>query len=114
MNPFWASFFNHFKDCGRNAAWFLIALGGLFVFLVLSAVAIDNGHGELVVAVIITMAVYFVLLCCTALRRAWVDRKNRLRFPKLSSDERIKARSKLVKPCQPVKLPPQPPPWIEA
>jgi hypothetical protein len=110
MNPFWASFFDHFKSCGRNAAWFLIALGGVFVFLVVSAVAIDSGHGELVVATIVAMIVYFLALCCTALRRAWVDRKNRLRFPKLSSDERIKARSKLVKPRRPMKLSPQPPP----
>ena len=114
MNPFWASFFDHFKSCGRNAAWFLIALGGLFVFLVISAIAIDNGHGELVVGAVVVTAVYFFVLVSTALRRAWVDRRNRLRFPKLSSDERIKARSKLVKPCQPVKLLQSPPPWIEA
>jgi hypothetical protein len=114
MNSFWASFFDHFKSCGRNAAWFLIALGGIFVFLVVSAWAIDNGHGELVGATVLTVVVYVLLLGCAAFRRAWLDRKNRLRFPKLSSDERIKARSKLVKPCQPVKLPPRPPPWIEA
>lgn len=114
MNPFWSSFFDHFKSCGRNAAWFLIALGGLFVFLVVSAVAIDSGHGELVIGTIIAVAFYFLVLCCTAFRRAWIDRRNQLRFPKLSSDERIKARSKLVKPNQPVKSSPQAPPWIEA
>src|SRR5438132_8298809 len=103
MNPFWASFFDHFKSCGRNAAWFLIALGGLFVFLVFSAWAIDNGHGQLVMAAVISVAAYFLLVCCTAFRRAWLDRKNRLRFPRLSSDERLKARSKLVKPYQPGK-----------
>jgi uncharacterized membrane protein HdeD (DUF308 family) len=114
MNSFWASFFGHFQSCGRNAAWFLGALGGLFVFLVLSALAIENGHGESVAAAMIVAAVFGLGFVCAAVRRAWLDRRHRLKFPKLSSDERTKARSRLVKPRAPVKLPPQPPPWIEA
>jgi hypothetical protein len=113
MNPFWASFFQHFRGCGRNAAWFLVTLGGMFVFLLFAAWAIDNGHGEsLAMAVMVASFVGLVSLCITV-RRAWIDRRHRLKLPKLSSDERGKARSKLVKPCQPLKLHQQAPPWIE-
>jgi len=97
MNFFWSSFFGHLQGCGRSATWFLVTLGGLFVFLIVSAWAIETGHGDSIAAALITAAVCFTILLGVAIRRAIVWSRDCLKLTKLSDDELSKARAKLAK-----------------
>lgn len=96
MNPFWGSFFDHLKDRGRNAALFVVALGGLFVLLIVTAWAVENGHDDSIIAALSAAGLFFAIFAGGAIRRMFLNRRDRLKFPKLSSDELRKARSKLV------------------
>ena len=109
MNCFWSGFFGQLRECGRGATWFLVTLGGLFVLLVMTALAIQSGHEKEVIGI---AAVGGVLLAChvaKVIRRAILWRRHRLKFPQLSRDELNKARSKLMKRSKPPGLlPPVP------
>ena len=96
MNAFWFGFFSQFRDCGRNAAWFLMALGSLFVGLLFVAWAVDNGRGDIVVAGLALMGLIAICFFIAAIRRGLRERRDRLKFPGLSEDEVKKARAKLA------------------
>lgn len=92
MNPFWTGFFQQFKDCGRGTLSFFLGLITLFGLL-LGAVLADKIN---VSPSVLTGVTLFILLWTALLiRRAWKRRRQRLNFSPLSSDEMVKARSKL-------------------
>jgi small neutral amino acid transporter SnatA (MarC family) len=99
MSPFWGSFAEHFKGCGRNATLFLIALGAFAGLMVLAAFLEENlgTHRFGVYALRAAGGIGLVtgIWLCVAIRRSLARRRQRLRFPQLSSDELDKARSKL-------------------
>ena len=92
MNPFWSGFFEQFKDCGRGVLSFFLGLVTLFGLL-FTAVILDktNASPPVLAGVTLFIFIWMVLL----LRRAWKHRRQRLNFSPLSSDELVKARSKL-------------------
>ena len=92
MNPFWTGFFQQFKDCGRGALSFFLGLVTLFGLL-LGAVILDKTNVSPQVLMGITLFIF--LWMALLIRRAWKRRRQRLNFSPLSSDELVKARSKL-------------------
>ena len=112
MSPFWSGFFNQFRDCGRDATWFLVALGGFFVLAVVGAWAMQSGHEKEVVAVAAFGGLLMIYHLAAAIRQAVQWRRHRLKFPQLSSDELNKARSKLARRSKPAgSLPVKPRPF---
>ena len=103
MSPFWSAFANQLRDCGRGATWFLVALGGGFVLLVMGALAVEKGHVNEVIGVAAVGGVLMVFQLGVAIRRAVQWRRHRLKFPQLSDDELNKARTKLAKRSQPAR-----------
>ncbi len=101
MSPFWSAFANQLRDCGRSATWFLVALGGGFVVLVVSAWALQNGHGDALAAAAAVVGVLLIYHLTAAIRRAVQWRRHRLKFPQLSDDELNKARTKLARRSKP-------------
>jgi hypothetical protein len=96
MDSFWGSLFEHLKQCGRNAAIFLVALA-LVVGLLL--ISISAGHSDLlpfVLGGVAGIGLCVVLRLAISFRRNFLIQRERLRFPQLSSDEVTKARSKLL------------------
>jgi hypothetical protein len=118
MNAFWSGFFGQFRDCGRNAGWFLFAFGGLFIGMLFVAWAMDNGRGDIVVGCLALMTLVAICFLIAAIRRGLRERRHRLKFPGLSEDELKKARAKLAQqrgkqtrtlPVSPAKLRTRPP-----
>jgi len=96
MNPFWRSFFDEFKDRGRDATPFLFTLGVL-----VPAVFIAEANGLQItlalpwagVLVVVWMLIWAVGAICRHRRRRY-DRWERR---ELSCDELRVARSKLLR-----------------
>jgi len=97
MGPFWGSFFEQFKGCGRERGFaaFFAAVGVIIVvFLVglaIGASQLDRYMGS----ILIVFGLWAAVWCVVAFRRAWLYRRQRLGLSRLSSDELAKARSKL-------------------
>ena len=97
MGPFWGSFFDQFKTCGRERGFaaFCAAFGGMVALGILAsflkAAELDR-YGGIVLAL---FALWTAAWLGIAIRRAWLARRDRLGVAKLSSDELRKARSKL-------------------
>lgn len=97
MGPFWTSFFEHLKDCGRDATVFMMALAGFIAVLVIVALLESTrlreyfGQAALVLFLLTLVRLVFLV------RRFRARRREYPRFPPLSRDERRVARSKLVK-----------------
>jgi len=94
MGHFWASFFDHLRNCGRNATLFMITLGLLLVLIILGVLAyvthaLPYVLGALVGAMLIAMAVAF--------RRMRARRRMRGEYPPLSALELRNARARLRK-----------------
>lgn len=97
MGPFWGSFFEHFKGCGRERgiATFFAAVGVIIVVffagLAIGASQLDKYMGT----ILLVLGLWAATWCVVAFRRAWLYRRQRLGLSRLSSDELAKARSKL-------------------
>jgi hypothetical protein len=96
MDPFWKTFFEEFKERGRNVTPFLVTLPLLLGIVILvewigrtplgeSLPSILFGAGALIVGVWVFVAMY----------RAWGRRSERWERKELSRDELRVARSKL-------------------
>ena len=109
MSHFWSAFANQLRDCGRGVTWFFVALAGVFILLVLAALAMDSGHVNEVIGVAAVGGVVALYQLAAAIRRAVQWRRHRLKLSKLSDDELTKARTKLVRRSKPTgPLPPLP------
>jgi len=97
MSPFWTSLFDHLKDCGRNAALFLVTLAGLFGVLLLAVILCENDRYKYLVPALPVIGVFAVVRASLAIRRVRACRRERSRYPPLSGDELRVARSKLMK-----------------
>ena len=114
MNPFWASFFDHLKGCGRNAAIFLITLGVLFGLVISAGILGGNDShnaNDFIAALLGGCVLILLAVVGVAFRRAWQEYRGG-RCGTLSSDELCRARSKLrnglqgFKSVKPVERPP--------
>ena len=101
MSHFWSAFANQLRDCGRGAAWFLVALGGFFILMVMGAWAVDHGHVNKLLGVAAVGGVLLIYQLVAAIRRAVQWRRHRLKFPQLSDDELNQARTKLARRSKP-------------
>lgn len=101
MSPFWASLFDHLKDCGRNATIFLAGLAGFSGALVVGTIMFKIVHDQdfhpYLPAALTGTGLVIVVWSFTAIRRAFGRDRERLRHPPLSCDELRVARSKLLK-----------------
>jgi uncharacterized membrane protein YbhN (UPF0104 family) len=97
MNHFWASFFVHLKDCGRNATLFMIALAGVFGLMLLTAALYENHLENYLIGVVSVAAIFMFVSTIAAFVRARTRRRERLSHSPLSLDEMRKARAKLTK-----------------
>jgi membrane protein YdbS with pleckstrin-like domain len=97
MSPFWSSLFVHFKDCGRNAAWFLATLGIMVVLLLLAVIMGENDLYKYIIPTLPITAGFTVVWVCVIIRRWRTRRGGPWRYSPLSHDELRVARSKLIK-----------------
>lgn len=95
MTPFWASFFEQLRDCGRNGTVFLITLGTLFIALALVAIIYANNLQQYIVKALPFAGVLIFVWTLNAVRRARRQSTGGNISGRLSDDELIKARSKL-------------------
>jgi len=97
MGPFWTSFFEHLKDCGRNAAVFYLALAGVFLSLIAGLIIYETGLYRYLIRAAPFMGFFVLAWTVLAIRRLRERRRQRWQFQKLSEDELRVARSKLRK-----------------
>ena len=97
MSPFWGSFFDHLKSCGRTVTWFMLTLAGIFVAVVLGTLFCGGHFKQYAFRAVSGAGVLAAVWIGIVLRREQLRRRERLRFPPLSTDEWRKARTKLVK-----------------
>jgi small-conductance mechanosensitive channel len=97
MSPFWGSLGEHLKDCGRNATLFLLSLAAIFGLLIFAAWILQTSLRDSLKVALPVAAFFLVVWVGVAIRQTIIRSRQRLRFPRLSSDELAKARSKLVK-----------------
>jgi hypothetical protein len=97
MGPFWTSFFEHLKDCGRDATLFMMALAGFIAVLVILAILESTWLREYFLQGALVLLLFVLIRFALLVRRFRARRRERLRFPPLSRDELRVARSKLVK-----------------
>ena len=97
MGPFWTSFFEHLKDCGRDATLFMMALAGFIGVLVIVVILEATRLREYFVQAALILFLLVLVRLGLFVRRFRARRRERLHFPPLSRDERRVARSKLVK-----------------
>ncbi len=92
MSPFWTGFCEQLKDCGRGTKSFVLAVLTLLALFIAGVIA-EKVHASLqvLVGILLLSAVWVAI----AARRAWKRRRDRLEFSRLSSDELVRARSKL-------------------
>jgi uncharacterized membrane protein YeaQ/YmgE (transglycosylase-associated protein family) len=100
MSPFWVGLFENFRERGRNATIFLVALaalvGVLLVSGVLSEILNSKEFGDCARVVLAVIGAGVVVWCGRAFRRGFFGKRDRLNSSRLSSDELTKARSKLL------------------
>jgi hypothetical protein len=95
MSPFWASLFQYFRHCGRNATLFivaLIAIGGLFI---LAVIIQSTGLDQYLEYVWPPLSIAALVWLCMGIRRIRAQRRERLHRQPLSQDELRAALSKL-------------------
>jgi hypothetical protein len=106
MNHFWASFFAHLKDCGRNATIFMIALACVFGVMLLIAELYEKHLENYLIGVLAVLAVFALINGIASIVRARVRRGQRVGGSPLSLDEMRKARQKLTKNSSPYRRSP--------
>ena len=94
MSPFWASFFEHMRGCGRHAALFLMALPALLVLIAIG-VSLDQAFPQARVPALSVIACCALAWLFAVIRRARTRRRQRLERQPLSDNEWRIARSKL-------------------
>lgn len=77
---------------------FLIALGGIFSLLILTAIVMQTEMRNAIGYGIVVAVGLFLIRLGVLLRRAIIAGRQRTKRMQLSSDELVKARSKLLKP----------------
>lgn len=97
MSPFWGSFFEHLRGCGRNAALFLLAIAALFVGLVVCVIASHSGLFQYAPHALAGILIVIAMWFCLGLQKIRKRRRERFYRRPLSSDEARVARSKLLK-----------------
>jgi hypothetical protein len=103
MDPFWKSFFEDFRERGRDATPFLFTLAALVGLLIVGAIFDDLTRDPAVTGFMLRtlpwagaiVAVVMVVLVVTAIRRARGRKRERWQRRELSCDEWRVARSKL-------------------
>jgi hypothetical protein len=106
MTHFWASFFAHLKDCGRNATLFMIALAGVFGVMLIIVALYENHLENYLVGVVLVIAIFMFISTIAEFVRARTRRQERLSHSRLSLDEMRKARAKLTKNDRPYRQSP--------
>lgn len=100
MNFFWSNVFEYFKDRHRGAV-FLVSLGMFFVALLVGTIIFQIVGADVVREYLnyIWPVVLLLFLLWVGREIRWVraQRRNRYKISPLSRDERVKARSKLIK-----------------
>lgn len=96
MNPFWKTFFEEFKDRGRDATPFLITVG---VLVPVVLIAETNGmHLTLVLPWVgVVLAAWMLIWLVWAIGSSRKRRRQRWERHELSRDELRVARSKLLR-----------------
>jgi hypothetical protein len=95
MSSFWTSFFEHLKDCGRNATLFIVTLAVLLGLLPLAGVLFDQDRLKNLLPAVPVVGLFALLWAGLAIRRLRVRRRERWQCLPLSGDELRVARSKL-------------------
>jgi membrane protein implicated in regulation of membrane protease activity len=97
MSPFWGSFFDHFRVCGRNATLFLLALVGFFIVLIAAAVASHLNLFQYAGPIFAAAGLIIAIRAGVAMYQARRRPRERFKRHPLSSDEARVARSKLLR-----------------
>src|ERR1700742_2714310 len=97
MSPFWGSFYEHLKSCGRDATYFVLALAGLFIVLVATVIANSMNLFQYADQILAVFAVVVVVRLCLMANKIRKRGQERFRPRPLSRDEMRVARSKLLK-----------------
>lgn len=92
MSPFWTGFCQQFKECGRGTTSFVLTVATLLA-LFIAGIIIDKTEPN--PKVLAGIAALVALPFAVVVYRAWKRRRERLNFSPLSSDELVRARSKL-------------------
>jgi hypothetical protein len=94
MSPFWGSFFDHFRGCGRNATLFMVIFALFAVGITVASLSHLFQYANEFFAV---LAVFVLIRVCIAVSRFRKQGGDRLHRRPLSCDELRKARSKLLR-----------------
>lgn len=97
MSPFWGSFFEHLRGCGRNTTLFFVVFAALFFALLASMVAQSLGLFRYANQAIATVAVVLVIWFAVVVQKVRKSGHEPFKRRPLSSDEARVARSKLLK-----------------
>jgi hypothetical protein len=97
MSPFWISFFEDVKDCGRHATLFVVTLGAIILGMVVVVAICVNDLHKYIIPVLPIVGGLGMIWACLAFRRSRSRRRDRLRYSALSDDELRVARLKLNK-----------------
>jgi hypothetical protein len=97
MSPFWGSFFEHLRGCGRNTTLFFVVFAALFIALFAGMIASSVGLFRYADQTLAALTVLIVMWLGVGLYKARKRRSEPFRRRPLSSDEAKRARSKLLK-----------------
>ena len=96
MNPFWSHLYDRVKD-RRYGSLFFFTLLGLLGLLVLFGWLLQSSLRDSLLNALPITAVFVMVWFIVTLWRALTHRYGDSKYPRLSSDEVAKARSKLLK-----------------
>jgi hypothetical protein len=97
MSPFWTSFFEDVKDCGRDATLFVVTLGAMILGLVVVLIICLNELHKYIIPALAVVGGLAMVWACVSFRRVHARRRGRLQNSRLSDDELRVARLKLIK-----------------
>ena len=101
MNPFWAGLFENLRGRGRNAALFILVMPTLVAASFVAAQIPESTYRHTILPVLPWFGLVAVLWSVRAFLQARARSRERLARSALSSDERCKARAKLVRKQSP-------------
>ena len=97
MDPFWKTFFEEFKDRGRDATPFLITLAAMVCLLIVVGIVDEAGLANHIVGAVFLAVVFAFVWAVVKIVRARTRQRERWERRELSCDEWRVARSKLKK-----------------
>ena len=97
MTPFWAGLFENLRGRGRNAALFILVLPTLIIASFFAAQIPESTFSNTILPALPWVGLVVAAWSARSYLRARTRSRDRLARPALSSDERCKARAKLVK-----------------